>query len=113
VAPITVDSGADRAGTESREMVVRIVDPSGSEPPTQRLTTSVRPASLAGARIAVLNNGKPNAAHVVGRLGAHLIERFGAEEIVEAEKPNSSRAFEADVLDRFRNFDAAIVGVGD
>ena len=94
-------------------MDVRIVDPAGSEPPTQRLTTSPRPASLAGARIGVLNNGKPNAAHVVGELGAHLARRFGADDPVAAEKPNSSRAFEADVLDEFRNFDAAIVGVGD
>ncbi|TQN38041.1 hypothetical protein FHU33_4721 [Blastococcus colisei] len=94
-------------------MVVRIVDPSGSEPPTERLATASRPASLVGARIAVLNNGKPNAEHVVTVLGRHLAERLGAQEPVGAEKPNSSRPFEADVLDRFRNFDAAIVGVGD
>jgi len=94
-------------------MVVRIVDPSGSEPPTQRLTTSPRPASLAGARIAVFDNGKPNASHIVGTLGRHLAERFGAEQPVAAEKPNSSHPFQAEVLDQFRNFDAAIVGVGD
>ncbi|TFV64749.1 hypothetical protein E4P41_00470 [Geodermatophilus sp. DF01-2] len=94
-------------------MVVRIVDPSGSEPPTQRLDTTPRPASLAGARIAVLNNGKPNAEHVVRRLAGHLAERFGTQEPEGAEKPNSSRPFEAEVLDRFRNFDAAVVGVGD
>ena len=94
-------------------MDVRITDPSGSAPPTQRLSTSPRVSSLAGARIAVLDNGKPNAAHVVGQLGRHLADRFGAQPPVEAEKPNSSRPFEAEVLDRFRNFDAAIVGVGD
>jgi len=94
-------------------MAVRIIDPSGSEPPTERRATAARPTSLAGARIAVLNNGKPNAEHVVGRLGAHLAERFDAQQPVAVEKPNSSRPFEAQVLDRFRNFDAAIVGVGD
>lgn len=94
-------------------MVVRIIDPSGSEPPTQRLDTSPRPSSLAGARIAVFDNGKPNASHVVGTLGRHLAERYGAEQPVAVEKPNSSHPFEADVLDRFLNFDAAIVGVGD
>lgn len=94
-------------------MGIRIVDPSGSEPPTQRLDTTPRPGSLTGARIAVLNNGKPNAEHVVTRLAGHLAERFGTQAPVGAEKPNSSRPFESDVLDRFRNFDAAIVGVGD
>jgi hypothetical protein len=94
-------------------MNVSIIDPSGGEPPTERLTTTTRPGSLRGARIGVLNNGKPNAAHVVGQLGRHLAERFGAQDPVAAEKPNSSRAFEAEVLDEFRNFDAAIVGVGD
>jgi hypothetical protein len=94
-------------------MDIRIVDPSGSEPPTQRLTTSPRLASLKGARIAVLNNGKPNAAHVVGQLGRYLACRYGAQEPVGAEKPNSSRPFAAEVLDEFRNFDAAIVGIGD
>jgi hypothetical protein len=94
-------------------MDVRIIDPTGSEPRTQRLTTSPRPATLAGARLAVLSNGKPNAAHVVNQLGRHLAERFGATEPVAAEKPNSSRPFETEALDRFRNFDAAIVGVGD
>jgi hypothetical protein len=94
-------------------MDIRIVDPSGSEPPTQRLSTAPRPASLNGARIAVLDNGKPNAAHVVGQLGRHLARRYGAQEPVGAEKPNSSRPFAPEVLDEFRNFDAAIVGVGD
>ncbi|WNV74173.1 hypothetical protein [Geodermatophilus sp. DSM 44513] len=94
-------------------MDVRIVDPSGSAPPTPRAATSPRAASLAGARIAVLDNGKPNAAHVVGQLGRHLAVRFGTQEPVRADKPNSSHPFAAEVLDRFRNFDAAIVGVGD
>jgi len=92
---------------------LRIVDPAGTEPPTERLATSPRPQSLKGARIAVLNNGKPNAAYVVGELGRHLAGRLGAEQVVAAEKPNSSRAFAAEALDEFRNFDAAIVGVGD
>jgi hypothetical protein len=92
---------------------LRIVDPAGTEPPTERLATSPRPESLSGARIAVLNNGKPNAAYVVGELGRHLAGRFDARPPVAAEKPNSSRAFAAEVLDEFRNFDAAIVGVGD
>ena len=94
-------------------MDVRIVDPSGSEPPTRTQAVSARPASLAGARIAVLSNGKPNAGHVVGSLGRALAERLGATVPALAEKPNSSVSVTDEVLAEFRNFDAAIVGVGD
>jgi hypothetical protein len=94
-------------------MDVRIVDPSGSEPPTRTHAVSARPASLAGARIAVLSNGKPNAGYVVGTLGRSLAERLGTAAPAMAEKPNSSVAVSDQVLDEFRNFDAAIVGVGD
>lgn len=94
-------------------MNIRIADPSGSEPPTSSQPVSARLTSLAGARIAVLSNGKPNADHVVGTLGRSLAERLGATVPVMAEKPNSSVPVTDEVLDRFRNFDAAIVGVGD
>jgi hypothetical protein len=94
-------------------MDARIVDPSGSEPPTSSQAVSARLASLTGARIAMLSNGKPNADHVVGTLGRSLTERLGAAVPVLAEKPNSSVPVAEEVLDRFRNFDAAIVGVGD
>lgn len=94
-------------------MHVRIVDPSGSQPPTRSQPVSARPSSLAGARIAVLSNGKPNALHVVGTLGGLLAERLGAAVPTTAEKPNSSVSVTDEVLEEFRNFDAAIVGVGD
>jgi hypothetical protein len=94
-------------------MDVRIVDPSGAEPPTRSRAVSARLSSLAGARVAVLSNGKPNAAHVVGTLAAGLAERLGATATVTAEKPNSSVSVTDEVLEEFRNFDAAIVGVGD
>lgn len=94
-------------------MDVRIVDPAGTQPPTEMHATSARPVSLRGARVGVLSNGKPNASHVLGALGRHLAHRFTAQQAVEAEKPNSSRPFADAVLDQFRDFDAAIVGVGD
>jgi hypothetical protein len=94
-------------------MDVRIVDPAGSEPPTRTQAVAARPTSLAGARIAVLSNGKPNAGYVVATLGRSLAERLGAAAPAMAEKPNSSVTVTGEVLDEFRNFDAAIVGVGD
>lgn len=91
---------------------MRIIDPTGSEPPTARLVPAPR-AGLRGARIGVLDNGKPNAAHVVSTVARHLVERFGALPPVASGKPNSSQPAEPVLLDRFRDFDAAIVGVGD
>jgi hypothetical protein len=93
-------------------MDVRVVDPSGLEPPSGA-PVSARLISLAGARIAVLSNGKPNAGHVVGTVARSLTERFGAIVSLTVEKPNSSLPVSDEVLARLQDADAALVGVGD
>jgi hypothetical protein len=92
---------------------VQVVDPSGSEPHATGVEVAPRPTTLAGTRLGVLDNGKPNADHVVRSLGRHLHRRFGTQEPVAAAKAFASRPCPEDVLTRFRGFDAALVGVGD
>lgn len=92
---------------------IEVIDPSGTEPSTARVRVTARPSALAGRRIAVLDNGKPNADYVVRRLGRHLHQRFGAQEPVAAGKAIVSRPCPDEVLAGFRGFDAAVVGVGD
>lgn len=63
-----------------------------------------RPARLAGCRVAILDNSKPNADVLLGRLAELLLARAGAAEIRRWRKPRSSRP--AEDID-------AIVGAAD
>jgi hypothetical protein len=92
---------------------VEIIEPLGSELQTDTFTPAPRPASLEGRRIGLLDNGKPNAAHVIGTAGRALRDRHGVVETVAVTKPVASRPIADEALVRFKGFDAAIVGVGD
>ena len=59
--------------------------------------TAVKPlarrrATLAGCRIGVLDNSKPNADVLLGRVAERLAARVGAAEIRRWRKPGASRA---------------------
>ena len=66
-----------RMTKEERPMTVTIYLPD-SEPGPETVHLAPSPASLAGLRIAVLDNGKPNAALVMTRAAETLAERTGA-----------------------------------
>jgi hypothetical protein len=51
---------------------------------------SPRPADLRGKRVGVLDNSKPNADALLGRVAELLVERTGAAEIVRWRKPGAS-----------------------
>jgi hypothetical protein len=65
--------------------------------PFGTMETEVKPlarrrATLAGCRIGVLDNSKPNADVLLGRVAELLAARVGAAEIRRWRKPGSSRA---------------------
>ena len=71
-----------------------------------------RPASLRGRRIGVLDNSKPNADALLGRLAELLVERHGAASISRWRKPGSSRP--ARMIDEVaRASDLVLTGSGD
>lgn len=92
---------------------VEIVDPLGTEPEAGSFRSAPRPKNLEGARIGLLDNGKPNAEHVVATAGRGLREQYGAAEPFAVTKPVASRPIADEALVKFKGFDAAIVGVGD
>jgi hypothetical protein len=49
-----------------------------------------RPDDLRGKRVGVLDNSKPNADALLGRVAELLVERAGAAEIVRWRKPGAS-----------------------
>lgn len=94
-------------------MDMRIVDPTGTEPAAGGHDVAPRPARVQGLCLGLLDNGKPNASHVIATLAAGLRDRHGAGEATAVTKAVASRACPDEALTRFKGFDAAIVGVGD
>ena len=92
---------------------VEIVDPLGTEAQAGDFTPAPRPAALDGLRLGLLDNGKPNAAHVISTVARGLQERHGAAPPFAVTKPVASVPVDQEVVLRFKGFDAAIVGVGD
>ena len=90
-----------------------IIDPTGDETDAGTFAGASRPTSLEGRRIGVLDNGKPNAEHVVSTAARGVGERFPFAEVMSVTKPVASRPIADEALVRFKGFDAAIVGVGD
>jgi hypothetical protein len=66
-----------------------IIDPVGSSAAAAR-SLALRPASLEGVTIALLDNSKPNAKVLLERLGALLTARGGARGVRAWSKPGSS-----------------------
>jgi hypothetical protein len=75
-----------------------IVDPAGSSAVTPRNLT-VRPGSLEGVTIALLDNSKPNARILLEHLGALLAAQGRARGVRVWSKPGSSIGAAASVLE--------------
>lgn len=90
-----------------------IVDPSGTAAERAGFAGVPRPTSLDGLRLGILDNGKPNAQHVVATAARGISERIGLSDVMAVTKPVASRPVADEALVRFKGFDAAIVGVGD
>jgi hypothetical protein len=68
------EDGRDEGGDE--KMSIRILSPEGSVG-ERRIPLAASPEVLAGRRLAILDNGKPGAAHLMERVAERLAERAG------------------------------------
>lgn len=91
-----------------------------SEPGPDLVTLAKSPKSLAGLRIAVLDNGKPNAAVVMTRAAETLAQRTGATVSLVVKKGPGGRSANAaipcapDVFDRVLDeADLVVTGAAD
>ena len=91
-----------------------------SEPGPELSSLSASPTSLAGTRIAVLDNGKPNADVVMARAAETLAVRTGATVSLVTKKGPQGRSANAaipmapDIFDRLRaEADVVITGAAD
>lgn len=92
-------------------LVVHAPDgPTGS----RRVTPARAPAVLAGVRIGVLDNRKPNARLLLTTVAERLAVRTGARIALVTEKANAAVQAEADVVERLRvEVDVVLTGSGD
>ncbi len=94
-------------------MTTRIYAPEGPPGAAPRAPAAT-PAVLAGLRVGVLDNRKPNARRLLTVLAERVAARTGAQVTLVTEKANAAVRGEAEVLARLRaEADVILTGSGD
>jgi len=92
--------------------MAKLVDPAGvSRPPAKSL--ALRLTTLAGIRLGLLDNAKPNADAVLGAIAERLRAEQAVSEIVRYRKKNPGMGATAEVLDALADCDAVLLGTSD
>ena len=93
--------------------MIHVLSPKGPPGGAPRALAGT-PAVLAGARLGVLDNRKPNARLLLTTLAEGVAARTGARVTLVTEKANAAVRGEAEVLARLRaGADVIITGSGD
>lgn len=92
--------------------MLHVLDPTNETTPPQG-NPAPRPASLAGATVGFISNGKEGTAGFFAHLDQILRERFGVAQVVRCVKSNYSAPADADIVDALRRWQAVVTGVGD
>ncbi len=93
-----------------------IIDPTVSSSVSEkgRMPRAARTASLAGARVGLLENTKRNAADLLDGIGEALVRDLGASELVRRTKKQFALPLTDEVLvELSESCDVVVVGVGD
>lgn len=91
---------------------VKVLDPEGALGATP--STLAPPLhALAGRRLGVLDNGKPNAGLLLTTIAARLAARAGAEVALVVEKGTAATPVEPEVLEQLVEMDAVLTGSAD
>ncbi len=93
-------------------MVLQVLDPSNeTTPPLGVLAPRV--ASLAGATVGFISNGKEGTHGFFAHLDRMLREEFGVAEVIRRTKSNYSAPADAHIVDELRRWQAVVTGIGD
>ena len=93
-------------------MTIHVLDPTSESRAADR-HPAPRPASLAGASVGFISNGKEGAAGFFAHLDRLLRQRFKVAEVIHLTKANYSAPAEQDIIDEARKWNLAITGLGD
>lgn len=92
----------------------KLLDPTGDSERPANTTLTPRPATLNGARLALLENTKPNAVPLLEIVGRELTERYGVREVRMFRKGYFGTPVEESVVQQMlHNCDFAVAGIGD
>ena len=92
----------------------KIYSPEGSHDPIATPTPRVPVGTLAGKRIAALDNGKSGAAHLLRALGERLAARTGATFVGVVQKQTAATPCETDLLERIAaEVEVVLTGTAD
>ena len=92
--------------------MLRILDPTYEERPAPAVL-AVRPASLRGATVGFISNGKAGTQEFFDHLQRLLVSEWGVASVVRRTKGNYSAPAEADLMDEATRWAAVFTGVGD
>jgi len=93
--------------------MTELLDPT-TEAVEQRVTYAPRPDSLAGKRIALIENTKFNSDELLRRIGDLLVREHGAASTRMFRKRNSSVPAHDEIIEEVRRTcDVAVAGIGD
>ena len=94
-------------------MSIEILDPTTPASP-RPIEYSPRPGSLAGKRVALIENTKFNSDRLLQKVGEILKTEYGAAEVRMWRKHNSSVPAHQEIIDELtRSCDVMVAGVGD
>ena len=93
--------------------MIEILDPT-TEAATQTIAYAARPPSLAGQRVALIENTKFNSDRLLQKIGEILKTEYGAAETRMWRKHNSSVPAHAEIIEEVRKTsDVMVAGIGD
>ena len=93
-------------------MPLEVLDPTYGDDANE-FAPAGRRASLEGATVGVISNGKQGTRPFFDALERELLERRGVAEVVRVTKSNYSAPADSEIMDRARQWTALVAGVGD
>ena len=93
-------------------MNLEVLDPThGAD--AQEFALANRLDNLQGLRVGVISNGKLGTRPFFDALAQELKDRYGVAEVVQVTKANLSAPAEPEIMDRAKQWNALVTGIGD
>ena len=98
-------------------MSIEVLDPTYGDglagAGSQEFALAQRLETLAGATVGFISNGKQGTVRFFDALERELIAQYGVARVVREVKSNYSAPADPDILDRAKEWNALVSGIGD
>jgi hypothetical protein len=106
------DSNVNSTPATPQTATIEVLDPTYGDGDAE-FTPAPRLATLTGAAIGIISNGKQGTRPFFDALERELRDGHGVADVVSVTKPNYSAPAGASIMDRTARWHALIAGVGD